>query len=63
MFTIAHNHPLTSRPSYCLRAIDQIPAGTPGSDSHHSDLRDYISDTTRSFRGMHAWRLTRFISR
>ena len=29
----------------------------------HSDLRDYISDTTRSFRGMHAWRLTRFISR
>ena len=29
----------------------------------HSDLRDYISDTTRSFRRMHAWRLTRFISR
>ena len=30
---------------------------------YHSDLRDYISDTTRSFRRMHAWRLTRFISR
>ena len=29
----------------------------------HSDLRDYISDTTRSFRRMHAWRLPRFISR
>ena len=29
----------------------------------HSDLRDYISDTTRSFRRMHAWRLNRFISR
>ena len=29
----------------------------------HSDLRDYISDTTRSFCRMHAWRLTRFISR
>ena len=29
----------------------------------HSDLRDYISDTTRSFRRMQAWRLTRFISR
>ena len=28
----------------------------------HSDLRDYISDTTRSFRRMHTWRLTRFIS-
>ena len=31
--------------------------------TNHSDLRDYISDTTRSFRRMHAWRLTRFISR
>ena len=30
---------------------------------HHSALRDYISDTTRSFRRVHAWRLTRFISR
>ena len=29
----------------------------------HSDLRDYISDTTRLFRRMHAWRLTTFISR
>ena len=29
----------------------------------HSDLRDYISDTTRSYPRMHAWRLTRFISR
>ena len=29
----------------------------------HSDLRDYISDTTRSFRRVHAWRLNRFISR
>ena len=34
-----------------------------GPNLTHSDLRDYISDTTRSFRGMHAWRLTRFISR
>ena len=34
--------------------------GTPAT---HSDLRDYISDTTRSFRRMHAWRLTKFISR
>ena len=32
-------------------------------DLLHSDLRDYISDTTRPFRRMQAWRLTRFISR
>ena len=51
-----------SRVGYLYIALPNI--GEASIDRHtHSDLRDYISDTTRSNRRMHAWRLTRFISR
>ena len=59
---LIHYNLLVDLRSLCLRDM-RTGLAIAASLSSHSDLRDYISDTTRSFRGMHAWRLTRFISR
>ena len=52
------------KPTYNINANDWYKGWTYFHDNaFHSDLRDYISDTTRSNCRMHTWRLSRFISR
>ena len=71
LFTLQHltdvcvNHSRKWRYEFGPSKIQLIIYGGQGGQLviNHSDLRDYISDITGSFRRMHAWRLTRFISR